>query len=647
MGVNVNSDGLILLDKRAQLKPYQPSALKPVVFLTDEEIIANVGGTLFLNVESYPNYFLITFKLHTQNKFIQLECGQGKSFNPQFLSWLMYNYRTVGFNSNSYDLMLIWLAYKIQDTSILKDATNDLILRDMRPFELKKEYAFRTYATPHIDLIEVAPLKGSLKLYGARLHTQSIQEQPFDINSDLTEFEIEELKKFNCKQLDITEELFNFMKERLDLRESLGNEYHEYLMSKSDAQIAEVILTKEVSRITNHKIEKPTVEPGTVYRYSIPHYIQYQTPSLMQLLDKVRVAKFIVQPSGKIAIPEELTGAVRINKGLYRIGIGGLHSSEECVAYKASDSVQIVDRDVASYYPRLITNLRLYPHSCGPTFLTAFEKIIETRLHAKKNKIFARDKGLKIVINGTSGKLSDTWSNFYSPDNTIQMTVSGQLALLMFIEMLELSGIEVISANTDGIVMLVGKDKEDALKQVVKQWESTTGFETEETRYKSYYARDVNAYFAVKLDGSVKKKGPYSEVGSQSGTQLDTNPTVLICSDAVEALLSKGTPIEQTINECRNFTRFVNVRQAKAPGAHKNGHYLGRVLRWYYAKGETGAIHTVAHNSKVADSDGAKPVMDLPVDFPSDVDYQWYINRTKEILEEIGYSPKPKQISFF
>jgi len=364
--MQLNSDNLILLDKRAQLKPYQPSALKPVTFLTDEEIIANVGGTLFLNVESYPNYFLVTFKLHTQNKFIQLECGQGKSFNPQFLSWLMYNYRTVGFNSNSYDLMLIWLAYKIQDTSILKDATNDLILRDMRPFELKKEYAFRTYTTPHIDLIEVAPLKGSLKLYGARLHTESIQEQPFDVDKELSEFEIEELKQFNCNQLDITEQLFDFMKERLDLRESLGNEYHENLMSKSDAQIAEVILVKEVAKLNGKRPSRNDVESGTVFRYSVPHYIEYQTPELKKLLERIRMAKFTVQPSGKMDIPEEVTGAVKVNNGYYRIGIGGLHSSEKTVAYKSDDKATLVDRDVASYYPRLITTLGLYPTSCNP-----------------------------------------------------------------------------------------------------------------------------------------------------------------------------------------------------------------------------------------------------------------------------------------
>lgn len=644
----VNAEGLITLERKAQLKPYQPRSFPEREFLTDTELLANVGSNLFLNVESYPNYFLITFKLHNTNKFLQLEIGDHLTFNPKMLSWIMFNYCTVGFNSINYDLLVLWASYREQSASLLKDITNDIILYNKRDWEIKKEYGFQTFNTAHIDLIEVAPLKGSLKLYGARLHTQSIQEQPFDVNADLSDFEIQQLKGFNCNQLNITEELFNFMKERLDLRESLGNEYHENLMSKSDAQIAEVILVKEVAKLNGKRPSRQDVEPGTVFRYSVPHYIEYQTPELKKLLERIRVAKFTVQPSGKMDIPEEVKKHVNVGKGIYRLGIGGLHSSEETVFYNATERVQIVDRDVASYYPRLITTLGLYPSSCGPNFLLAFNQIIDVRLDAKAKKIFSRDKGLKIVINGTSGKLSDVWSTFYSPDNTIQMTVSGQLALLMFVEMLEQEGIQVVSANTDGIVMLVPTNKEVAYEQIYKHWEAISGFTTEETRYKSYHARDVNAYFAVKLDGKVKKKGnPYAEVGSQSGTQLDVNPTVQICSDAVEALLAKGTPIEQTINECRDFTRFVNVRQAKAPGAHKDGEYLGKVLRWYYAKGETGCIQTVAHNNKVADSDGAKPCLDMPEQFPNDINYDWYIKTTRGILEDIGYLVRPKQISFF
>jgi hypothetical protein len=645
----LNSEGLITLSKVAELLPYKPRPFVPREFMTDAEIVSNAGKTLGVDIELYPNYFLCSFKLFGTNKFICLECGKGnRSFNPRMLAWIMNNYRTVGFNSINYDLNILWLSYAVQNTETLKDASNDLILNGLRRKELIDKYHFFTFKTSHVDLIEVAPLKGSLKLYMARLHAKRIQDLPIPDYQYLNEEEIAIVRDYNFNDLDGTELLFDFMKERLELRESLGREYNEDLMSKSDAQIAEVILAKEIGKLNGQRPKRIEIDPGTVFKYTPPEYLRFQTPVLQQLLDKIRKAKFIVQPSGKIAIPIELTGAVQVGSSHYRIGIGGLHSSEETVSYQATDSISIVDRDVASYYPRLITTLRLFPTSCGPNFLVAFEKIIETRLDAKARKIFSRDKGLKIVINGTSGKLSDVWSIFYSPDNTILMTVTGQLDLLMFVEDLELNGIKVISANTDGIVMLISKDQESLYLQLVAKWEQITGFVTEETRYSRYCARDVNAYFAVKLDGSVKVKGnPYNEVGSQSGTQLDTNPVTLICADAIKLFLSKNVPIEKTIRECRDFTRFVVVRNAKSPGAHKDREYLGKVIRWAYIKGETGCIQTVATNNKVAGSEGGRPFMDMPDTFPEDLDYDRYIKIATEALYDIGFLKQAKQVEFF
>jgi len=649
--MQLNEDGLIELTKTAQLKPYQARTFPKREYLTDAELLQNVGSTLFLNVEAYPNYFCCTFKLHKTNKFLTLECGEGRSFNAMFLSWILHNYKTVGFNSIKFDLLIIWLAYTTQDTYRIKDAVNDLIRRDMREYELKKEYHFFTFKINHIDLMEVLPLKGALKLYGARIHTKSIQEQPFDVDKELTEFEIDQLKGFNCNQLDITEELFNFCKERIELREAMGAEYNEDLRSKSDAQIAEVVLTKEVAKINGVKPKKITIEPETTYRYSVPRYLQFQSKNLQDMLNQVRAAKFIVNGFGKIDLPEELKTSVQIGKNFYRLGIGGLHSEEKCVSYLATDDLSIVDRDVASYYPRLVTTLGLYPQAYGPAFLVAYEAIIQSRLKAKEAKRKTEASGKKIVVNGAGGKFSDTYSFLYGPDLTIQMTVTGQLDLLMFIEALTLCGLEVISANTDGIVTLVPKDKEETYKACWQWWQNTTGFETEETRYQAYYARDVNSYFAVKENAKsredVKLKGPWSEKGSQSGTQLDTNPSSLICTDAISDLLVLGRPVEQTIRDCRDFTRFVTVRQAKAPGAHKDGVYLGRVLRWYYSKDETGIIQYVQSGNKVPDTDGAKPCLDMPVDFPSDINYQWYINRCQTILEEIGYIKRPEQLKFF
>lgn len=251
------------------------------------------------------------------------------------------------------------------------------------------------------------------------------------------------------------------------------------------------------------------------------------------------------------------------------------------------------------------------------------------------------------MINGASGKFNNVHSNIYSPKCYFQMTLTGQLAMLMLAEMIVCNGMKVISANTDGIVIYCKKTEYDKLEYWIKYWSDRTKFNTEETQYKAYYARDVNAYFALKLDGSVKVKGPYSEVGSQSGTQLDNNPITLICSDAIKSLLSNGVPVEKTIRECRDITRFITLRNVKSPGAHKNGYYLGKVVRFYYAKNIVGTINTVGTNNKVPMTEGAKPCMDLPDEFPSDIDYEKYIQITTEMLYDINYLKRPKQITFF
>jgi DNA polymerase elongation subunit (family B) len=157
---------------------------------------------------------------------------------------------------------------------------------------------------------------------------------------------------------------------------------------------------------------------------------------------------------------------------------------------------------------------------------------------------------LKIAVNGTFGKQGNMYSTIYAPKLLIQTTVTGQLGLLLLIEACELANFEVVSANTDGFVTKIPKVRRAEFDAIVRAWEAATGFETEATKYAALYSRDVNNYIAVKDGGSCKAKGTYSERGSALNSALSKNPEALICSDAVQAFLSNGTPIEQTINEC-------------------------------------------------------------------------------------------------
>lgn len=144
----------------------------------------------------------------------------------------------------------------------------------------------------------------------------------------------------------------------------------------------------------------------------------------------------------------------------------------------------------------------------------------------------------------------------------------------------------------------------------------------------------------------IKTKGVYSEKGSALNSVLSKNPECLICSDAVQAFLARGVSIDKTISECKDVRRFVTVRTVKG-GAEKDGRYLGKAIRWYYAKGEFGTINYVISGNKVPKSDGAKPLMHLPNEVPLDIDLERYVSDAIEILHEIGYYDKPKLRTLF
>src|SRR6185312_7483200 len=400
----LNDEGFIELSQdKVKLKPYKPRPFKTVEYMTDQEILSGAGGILIGDTETFKNYFLISFKDVKTKKYIVFE----PPFNERKLSWLMHNYTTVGFNWLKYDLPIIWYSYVTQDVRDLQQLSNAIIFENLYYQQAQSQFQFKIFPTNTIDLIEVAPLKGSLKLYGARLHAPRIQELPFDIEKELTEEEKLIIKHYNFNDLDTTELLFHFMKERLELRKDMSLRYHENLMSKSDAQIAEVVISKEVGKALGKYPPKSDIKAGYSFKYEKPSYIRYATDELKKLLNAVLKSDFVVNEFGTIDTPRLLKDrSVTINGLEFSFGIGGLHSCEKCITYKADEDYIIVDRDVTSYYPDILLTLGLYPEQLGPSFLSIYKGFKDERVEAKKTKQFTYDKGLKILINGTSGKLN-------------------------------------------------------------------------------------------------------------------------------------------------------------------------------------------------------------------------------------------------
>jgi hypothetical protein len=529
------------------------------------------------------------------------------------------------------------LALTGRSTQHLFNATERIITFEIAAWQVLKSYKTKRLEINHIDLFDVPPVSGSLKTYAGRLHCKRMQDLPFKPGTILSREQAIIVRWYCSNDLDNTILLYNHLTEQLALREQLMHTYGTDLRSRSDPQIAEDIIKEEIYRATGERVYKPRIEAGTTFRYNPPAYLNFSTEAARAVLETIKNADLVVNEFGKVDTPPEFKKLnIKIGSSTYQLGRGGLHSNEKRAAHVTDETYLLIDRDVASFYPRIILSLGLFPKHLGQIFLQIYNKIVDQRLHAKAQGWKAIQESLKIVINGLFGKLGSPYSIVYGPDLLMTVTLTGQLALLLLIESLELHGISVVSANTDGIVIKCRRDMVHIMDAVIAEWEQQTHFVTEATYYKSIYCRDVNDYIAIKDNGEIKVKGVYSERGSNGNSVLSKNPTTLICADAVALMLSKQIPLEETIRNSKNFTRFLTVRSV-TDGAVKDGVYLGKVIRWYYAEEQEGTIIYAGTGKKVPRSEGAKPCMNLPDSFPEDINYQWYLDEANKILSEIGY----------
>ena len=595
---------------------------------------------LFLDVECYPNYFLALF-MDGDGNFKAFEQYKGHPLDT--LGLLRYlehpKLEVVTFNGNYYDVPICTLAVTGADCNALFRATERIITQDMRPWDFYRAYSLIEPEIDHVDLIEVAPGMVSLKIYGGRMHTKKLQDLPFPPGTILEPEQMVEVKTYCRNDLFTTVELAQTLKGQIDLRRQMSKMYGQDLRSKSDAQIAEAVLKSDTERMTGRQIKRQPID-YTRFFYVPPSYIRFITPYMQERLQIIIESEMVIKDSGHVEMPRAIESMkIEINGKSYKVGIGGLHSQESETTHYAGEDEEITDADVTSYYPNMMLNMGMYPQAIGEHFATVYRNILDERVLAKRAGDKVKDGALKIVLNGTFGKTSNRYSILYNPSMMIRTTLTGQLSLLMLIELLEHRGIPVLSANTDGIVVKYKLSQKPLFLNCIKVWEQASNLNMEFTHYRSIHNRDVNNYIAVKTNGDVKTKGVYASPAF-GASPLQKSPQNEICTEAVVKYLVDGIPVEQTVRDCRDIRKFLTLRTVQG-GAVKEGYSLGKAIRWYYARGESGVITYATNGNTVPRSDGAKPCMDLPDELPDDVDYDWYIRECREILMAIGVVTRP------
>ena len=585
---------------------------------------------IVIDVEIYKNYFLLSAKHLMTDKYKRFEFYDGHPPDLAGIAKLMKHNTTVSFNGLNFDLILIAALLDGATVASLKILCDRIIKGRSPGWVVAKDAGISlNRGWDHIDLFEVAPGRVSLKIYGARLGSPNLQDLPIEPDALLDWLDRNVVMNYCDNDLDETERLYNNLVPQIALREDMSARYGIDLRSKSDAQIAEAIITSELAARTGRQVKRPNTD-REVFQYQNPGIVAFSRPSLQAIFERILTTEFTLGGNGAVKIPDWLKQTkIVIGAGSYQMGIGGLHSCEKAQYLVAGDLV-LCELDVASYYPNIILQQQLAPTSMGKPFLDVYQSIVDRRMLAKHQGDEVTAYTLKIAVNGSFGKLGSKYSKLYAPELLIQTTITGQLCLLMLIERLEASGVAIRSANTDGIICHFAPALERTVDEVAFDWMLDTSFDLERTDYAALASRDVNNYVAVKPDGSAKGKGVFAKTG------IAKNPDMAIIPHAVAEYVARGTPIEDTIAGCADPLMFVTVRRVTG-GAVCGTVKLGKAVRFYWVNNTVlDSIRYATNGNLVPKSTGGIPLIRLSGFKRAWVDDARYIAEANKLLREVG-----------
>lgn len=477
--------------------------------------------------------------------------------------------------------------------------------------------------------------KLSLKGLAIQLNYPTVQELPFDPSMSLNHTQIDELRHYNSvHDLGITQLLYDSMINEIRLRQYINTAYNLKCYSWDAPKIASELLLQEYCKITEQ-------DPKYVKSLKFEHNNKLELPEINFQLDCFKdlykgMSNSLNEFSKEIVLIKNST-ALKLTYGK-----GGLHSVNKNESYYENDSHCIITSDVASLYPNLIINYKLLRYK---EVIELYTNVKADRIEAKRNKEKSKDALLKLILNSTSGMIDNQYSWLYYPEGAMKLRLMGQLILTVAIERLVLADYQVVSANTDGIEVVVPKNKIEDYKQIVDQVGKEFNLEFEHEFYKKIIYMNVNNYLA---EGSkIKQKGLFVEK-----PELGNSVDYLVIPKALKAYYIDNIPVKQFVESHKNILDFccsqkvdksyhiewtspdfVKSKQQRLNRfyASTKGGYIFKCRdgKQHHLLKESGVMIYNNHNSEV---------------FPTDVNYSFYISEINKIINQINCN---NQMSLF
>ena len=471
---------------------------------------------------------------------------------------------------------------------------------------------------------------------------------------------------YNKNDVFIVCEMVRQKPDEVKLRYSITNAFKVNVLCSARANIADKLTTKfysDMSGLSPSAFTKLRTERHKMSFNKIifPH-IKFKTKQLQDLLEDMKTVS--VYRTNKDAFSR----TVNFYGTTYTLACGGIHTQDVPAILVSDENYEYKHFDYNSYYPSIIISYNVAPkHLNEKVFVKMVKYFRDTRVQCKHtkdseghiipgvpNKIAA--EALKIVINSIYGKFGSELFFLYDQVAKLKVTINGQLMTMTLVEELELNGIHVVSANTDGIVIKLPRDKEEVFNEIVKNWNETNKMGADSEDYKAYYCRDVNNYFAIWLDGEVEAKGALDP--KQYIKDLKKGYDMPIVAEAVFEYFVHNTPVMDTLRNHKNILDFCKTQNVGRQFDVIYGKVIDNVptevksqrhVRFYVSN--TGVRiqkkHTVT--GKTSNLASGLPVTllnnldDKPIE-ERDINYVYYYEEAYKIIDPIklGISPQQK-----
>lgn len=547
----------------------------------------------------------------------------------------------IGFNSKHYDQFII-KAICCGFTPQEVKQVNDFIIGGGQGWEcpMLRDFFFRFN---NVDIKDDMQMGLSLKAIEGHLGL-SVEEStvPFDIDRPLTEEELKETAKYCIHDVDTTEKLVELRKDYLKNKIHIGKLAgldEVKAMGMTNAKLTAALLKAEQKP---HDDERKYVYPPNLKREYIPQEV-------FDFFDRM----YDPEISDKELFSDKQTFSIGDCPGV--VGYGGIHAAIPNYFFVESEDRVIRNKDVASYYPHLMT-------LCGYTSRNipsakVFEDVLETRMKAKASGDKATANALKLVVNTTYGALLNKYNDLFDPLMGRSVCITGQLFLMELAQHLysDIPDLKIAQLNTDGIMVECDRKYLPKLDEICDEWQLRTGFELEEDAVVRIAQKDVNNYVEVQEGGKAKSKGGYLVRGISTVGAFNINNNACIVAAAVKEYLVNGVPVEDTINGCNDIFQFQLI--AKAGVKYREAYHLvdgekvpvQKVNRVYATKDERyGKLFKVK-----AENDSTAKIEMLPehciIDNDNhltidDVDKTFYIEMAKKRINDfLGIKPEKKK----